>query len=261
MSLLFKSAFGTGVTIQPPVANGDEWEQHIVGADQGYDWSTKLPMRPGFPAKFDYLVKTAHKLAPYAEARIDNGSLYMGLKKQDPMSTSGTRVSLGIYPPDSFRQAYARYSVTLQPNLGTDILPITKNLSRQFTELRETGNDFRISMLIVREKGKPDLFWRTQGQFGATQHSPMAWTFDSKAPVPLKKFIFEVFWKLGVTDGRFVAKVDGVPIIEYTGQTMKNTGLYVWWPFKVYTGTNLKDFGEKVIYQNIDDFELWTEHP
>jgi hypothetical protein len=84
----------------------------------------------------------------------------------------------------------------------------------------------------------------------------------STAPVPVGKwFLFEVFWKLGVTDGVVWAAADGQTIVNYTGQTQKDSGLYGWWPFKVYAGDALDEFGGLPIYRWVDDFELYDKPP
>ena len=62
-------------------------------------------------------------------------------------------------------------------------------------------------------------------------------------------------------DGRVWAAANGKTVVDYQGQTQKDSGLYVWWPFKVYVGTALEQFGGRPIYQWMDDVEFASEPP
>jgi hypothetical protein len=271
----FRSGFEAGVTLRPPEVAEGEWEQYITGADEGYDWSSSLPQRPTFREnnRFTYLVSADKDLAQYAETRIETvtghdgrptRALYMELKKQDPSTQTGTRVEFGIYPPTEATQAYAKMRLKFQPNLATDILPVGLGRSLQIMEWREQGNDFRFALLVRRSTFvQPEkLFWYIKAQFGAHQNDPVAWDVISEVPVPVGEwFLFEVFWKLDRTDGRFWAAANGETIADYQGQTKMDSYLYVWWPFKVYVGTVLEEFGGKPIYEWVDDVEFASEPP
>jgi hypothetical protein len=92
--------------------------------------------------------------------------------------------------------------------------------------------------------------------------SPPAWECVSYVPVPVGEwFLLEVFWKLGVTDGRLWGAANGKTFVDYRGRTQKDSSLYVWWPFKIYVGTDLESFGGKPLYQWVDDVEFANEPP
>jgi hypothetical protein len=194
--------------------------------------------------------------------------MYMALKKQDRSNGVGTRVQYGIYPPPSMTQGYVSYWLKLQPNLATEILPPGTRSSRQVMELKESGSevgddaDFRWNISIYRTRDNPNLMWGAQAQFGGG-NMPVAWEYKSTAvPVPVGTwFKFEVFWKSGITDGRIWGAVDGRVFIDRVGQTQKDSSVYVWWPMKVYVGSNLGSFGGKHIYQWVDDMVVRYDRP
>jgi len=265
---ILASGFEEGVSLSSPERASGDWVQYLSGSDREGSWDS-LPRRAAPRNRINYLVN-APELAPYAVSRIEPGthfgrSLYMELRKQDPTTSTGTRVQFGIYPPDDFRQCYVRYWLYLQPNLASEILPPGTKRSRQVMEAKETGQpraDFRWSIYIMRDRNIEHLFWTTRAQFGDLSGSPVAWEETSFARVPTGDWIlFEAFWKSGVEDGRVWAAVDGQTIVDFTGQTMVDSGLYVWWPFKLYTGSNLEAFGEHPLYQWIDDVEFRQERP
>ena len=140
------------------------------------------------------------------------------------------------------------------------MLSTTENRFRQIMEWRETGNDFRW-VINVRRSPQGQLFWWSWGEF-LEREPPWPWECKSSALVPLDEwFTFEVFWKLGETDGRVWAAADGQTLLDYTGRTMKDSGLYVWWPFKIYLGEDLKGYTGPPIWQLVDDFELYADPP
>jgi hypothetical protein len=187
------------------------------------------------------------------------------VKKEDPSTKQGTRVQYGIYPNEDLKQAYVRYWVKLQPDLASAVLPPGTKKARQFMEAKETGApraDFRWEIFIRRDPRIAELFWATRAQFGDLQKSPVAWECTSKVPVPVGEwFMLEVFWKLGVNDGRMWGAANGRVFVDYKGRTQKDSGLFVWWPFKVYVGTGLEKFREQPIYQWIDDVEFARKPP
>ena len=270
---LFRSGFEAGVTVRPPEAAQGEWEQYITGADQGYNWSSSLPQRPSFNEnnRFTYLVSANRDIQQYAETRIETvtghdgrptRALYMALKKEDPSTQAGTRVQFGIYPPTDVTQAYAKMRVKFQPNLATDILPVGLGRSLQVMEWREQGDDFRIEMFVRRSTfiQTNTLFWWIRAQLGAHQNDPVAWEVISEVPVPVGEwFNFEVFWKLDRSNGRIWAAVNGETIGDYQGQTRRDNALFVWWPFKLYVGSVLEEFGGTPIYEWVDDVEFANE--
>jgi hypothetical protein len=270
MSLIFKSSFGPGVSLSRPyvdrgyVSADNHWSRDIVGGDQGFDWQRDLPQREGLVNRITTAVRGIHpSAAPYVDCKIEDGKLKAVLLKQDPLNKTGTRFQYSIFAPPEWTQAYGRFGCEMQPDLATAILPPGEAGSVQFMEWRESGDDFRLEIFTVRSSSKPDLFWRTRGQLGAKHDSPKAWPdIESKVPVPVgKRFVFEVFWKLHETDGRLWAAVDGEAIVDFRGQTKKDSPLNLWWPFKIYVGSNLPDYGEQPIYRTYDDFEIHTDPP
>jgi hypothetical protein len=272
--VFLRSGFEAGVRLEPPDVAGSEWEQYLAGADIGYDWSRQLPQRPFPKNRITYLVSAARDLRQYAETRIETvtghdgrptRALYMELKKQDPSTQAGTRVQYGIYPDEDLHQAYARFWLKLQPDLASAVLPPGTKRSRQLMEWKESGSpraDFRWEIFIARDRNVNSLFWLTRAQFGDLQSSPKAWECTSPVPVPVGKwFLFEVFWQLDRSDGRVWAAANGETLVDYQGQTQKDSGLYVWWPFKVYVGTALEQFGGRPIYQWMDDVEFASDPP
>ena len=132
-------------------------------------------------------------------------------------------------------------------------------------EWKESGTpraDFRMEIFIASDRNVNSVFWLTRAQFGDVQKSPKAWECTSRVPVPVGEwFLFEVFWRQDPRDGRLWAAADGKTIVDYQGQTQKDSAVWVWWPFKVYGGTNLERFGGTPIYQWIDDVEFASEPP
>jgi hypothetical protein len=272
--VFLRSGFEAGVTLRPPEAARGGWEQYLTGADEGYDWSRSLPQR-SFPRnRIDYLVSSDKDLQQYAETRIETvtghdgrptRALYMELKRDDPSTKAATRVQYGIYPPEDLQQAYASFRLKLQPDLASGVLrPGTKN-ARQLMEWKESGKpraDFRMSILVASDRNVNSLFWLTRAQFGDLQISPKAWECTSRVPVPVGEwFLFEVFWKQDRRDGRLWAAANGKTFVDYRGQTQRDSSVYVWWPFKVYGGTNLERFGGRSIFQWVDDVEFASEPP
>jgi hypothetical protein len=271
--VFFRSGFEEGVTLKAPERGEGGWVQYLAGADQGYDWSRALPQRPGSPDRISYLV-SGRDPQQFAVSRIEpvtghdgksTRALYMEVKKEDPSTKQGTRVQYGIYPNEDLKQAYVRYWVKLQPDLASAVLPPGTKKARQFMEAKETGApraDFRWEIFIRRDPRIAELFWATRAQFGDLQKSPVAWECTSKVPVPVGEwFMLEVFWKLGVNDGRMWGAANGRVFVDYKGRTQKDSGLFVWWPFKVYVGTGLEKFREQPIYQWIDDVEFARKPP
>ena len=272
--VFFRSGFEEGVTLKSPERGEGGWVQYLTGADQGFDWSRALPQRPGSPDRISYLVSARDPLPQFAGARIETvtgrdgkptRALYMELKKQDPSTKQGTRVQYGIYPGEDLKQAYVRYWVKLQPDLASTVLPPGTKKSRQFMEAKETGRpraDFRWEIFIKRDRGIDKLFWATRAQFGDVQKSPVAWECTSNVPVPLGEwFELEVFWKLGVSDGRVWGAANGRVFVDYKGRTQKDSALFVWWPFKLYVGTALEKFEGRALYQWVDDVEFANNPP
>ncbi|MHA1951224.1 MAG: hypothetical protein ACW987_15325 [Candidatus Thorarchaeota archaeon] len=183
----------------------------------------------------------------------------MELKDQDPTRSAGTRIQYGIYPDSSLSnvdEGYVKYELKLQDDLDT-VFPEGELYSRMVTELKETGSprsDFRWYLMIRRAAALDDLFWGVRATLGDLGSSPKAWECNSDIAVPLDEwFTFEIYWKMHATDGRIWAAINGDVITDYEGQTSKNSGVYAWWPMKVYTGSNLDDFDGDTFYQWVDD--------
>lgn len=270
----FRSGFEEGVTLKAPEVEEGNWVQYLTGADRGFDWSRALPQRPSPPNRFTYLCSARAALQQFAGARIETvtghdgkptRALYMELKKEDPSTKQGTRVQYGIYPDEDLKQAYVRYWVKLQPDLASAVLPPGTKKSRQIMEVKETGApraDFRWGIYIRRDRGGDKLFWGTRAQFGDLQNSPSAWECTSHVPVPVGEwFLLEVFWKLGLKEGRLWGAANGQVFVDYKGRTQKDSGLFVWWPFKLYVGKALQHFERTPLYQWIDDVEFANEPP
>ncbi len=280
--LLFRSGFEDGVVLDSPKIDGDGWSQFLHGGDAGYAWEEVLSR--GIPKnRFTYLVSSRqNNLSTFVNTRIETvtgrdgkptRALMSELVRQDPTPfIENTRNQYGFYPEPTDKQAYIRHWIKLQPDLGTVILPLGETHSRQLMEWKETGPpgaraDFRWNINVRRSKGVDDLYWWTNAQFGDLANSPKAWDCRSTGvPVPVDEwFLFEVFWKLDTTDGRVWAAVNGKTIVDYHGQTQKDSGLFVWWPFKVYTGGQIDTMpdapGYRSIYQWVDDVEIWSDFP
>ncbi|MBI5150405.1 MAG: hypothetical protein HZA28_06510 [Candidatus Omnitrophica bacterium] len=267
--LVFISGFENGVSLDPPRKAKGGWEQFIAGSDEGYDWGTDLPGRGSPKNRFTYLVaapRDAAALAGYVTTRIETvtghdgnatRALYMEITKEDPRTPPGTRDQFGIYPPRGMDEAYASMWVKLQPNLDR---------YRMLMEWKETAAkgeraDFRWN-INIRKNVDGGLAWGTLAQFGDLRNSPDAWQCISRdVPVPLGRWFFlEVYWKLDRTNGRVWAAVDGKTIADYRGRTQKDSGLYVWWPLKVYAGTALKSY-PYALYQWVDDVKFYNRIP
>jgi len=278
-TLLFRSGFESGVILDPPHLEGSEWSQFMHGGDAGFAWENILSR--GTPKnRFTYLVSSSKHLSEFANTRIETvmgrdgqptQALMGQLIKQDPtLLADNTRNQYGFYPKATDTQAYMRYWIKLQPDLGTAVLPAGQTGSRQLMEWKEQGppgqrSDFRWNINVKRSPGTP-LYWWVNAQFGDLQDSPKAWECTSTVPVPLNEwFLLEVFWKLDTVNGRVWGAVNGQTFADFRGQTQKDDGLFVWWPFKVYVGGQLEAIsnnpGYTSIYQWVDDVEVYDDIP
>jgi hypothetical protein len=264
----FVSGFESGVSLDAPQVLGNEWSQFLRGADQGYAWDTDLPQRPSPQNRFTYLVSSQQPLGDYVSTRIEqttgwNGAptraLFMELKQEDYVAFESTRNEFGIYPDASLTQAYMAHRLRFQPDLDLVLVPGQRR-SRMVMEWKETGTpraDFRWNIFVQRDPGVASLFWRTQAQFGDLQASPVVWECISYVRAPVGEWmLFETFWKLDPANGRVWAAVNGQTIVDYRGRTQRDSELYVWWPFKVYVGSGLRDYPNDTFYQWVDDVEI-----
>jgi hypothetical protein len=249
------------------------------GADAGYAWADILSR--GTPRnRFTYLVSSGRNLGDFVNTRIETvpgrdgqptRALMGELIKQDPtLFADNTRNQFGLYPKATDTQAYMRYWIRLQPDLGTVVLPAGQTRSRQLMEWKEQGppgqrSDFRWNINVKRSPGT-QLFWWVKAQFGDLQDSPPAWECVSTVPVPVDQwFLLEVFWKLDTVNGRVWGAADGQTFVDYHGRTQNDDGLFVWWPFKVYVGGQLHEIsgtpGYTSIHQWVDDVEVFDDIP
>jgi len=272
-ALLFQSDFESGVMLEPPFVEGDQWWQRIKGADIGHDWSTNLPDRGD--SRFQYLVPAAKNLSDYVETRIDRitgphgvptNTLFMAVKTYDPNRFGRgwlTRNQYNLLWDASIKQAYSRYWLKLQPDLET-LMPPGESSWRNVIEWRESGepqDDFRWSLLILRNPQVNRLFWVVEAE-DIIPRRQVVWRIENTTvPVPIGEwFRVEVFWRHSLgDDGRIWIAIDGQTIADYKGPTQKDSDLSKWNPFKVYTGTNSLDTG--MAYQWIDGFEIHTDIP
>lgn len=273
-ALIFRSGFEDSVSLSGPLAIGNEWRQVIAGADSGFDWGADLPHRDSPQNAFTYLLPSRLPFGDFVETRIESNEgrqgaltnvLFMALNREQPAAIEDTRNQFALYPPETTDRAYVRMWMKLQPDLG-DILSTTRGQFRMVMEWKETAGagedtDFRFNFNIKRG---PDgvLYWLSHGQWGGRQDDPKAWDCESHVPVPLGTwFALEVYWKLGQSDGRVWAAANGQVALDFTGRTQRDSALYVWNPFKVYLGSDLRGYSGPPIYQWLDDVELYSDAP
>lgn len=269
-TLLFKSGFEPAVALMRPTApQSQQWWQILSGRDTttNYTWSDDLPGSSA--SKFQYLVGAAQKLSDFIETRIDTiigpgGSqtqaLYQAVKKDDPNYTATTRNQYNMYPTDqgSLEKAYIKYWIQFQNDLDT-LMP--QNSWRNLMEWRESGDDYRFTLYIIKPKNSNQLAWKLEGQLGVLGSSPIDWTLvNTTIPAPVGKwFLLEVFWNRDSANGRVYVAVDGQTVFDKTGRNKKDSKLTVWNPFKVYTDSSFLKNGS--FYQWIDDVEIYSDFP
>jgi len=267
-NVIFQSGFESGVTIEAPNGIGGQWWQSIVGEDSKSNWARDLPDRAS--SRFQYLVPSEKSLKDYVETRIDSvigphgiptNALFMAVKTYDKAGFGHgwlTRNQYNLLWDATFKQAYARYWMKFQPDLNA-VMP--NNSWRNLMEWRESGDDYRWSLYVIRShKGGP-LFWEVEAQLGVLGNSPVDWRIvNTDVPVPIGEwFLLEVFWRHSGDDGRVWVAINGKTIADHSGRNKKDSNLNKWNIFKVYTGENSLDGG--TAYQWIDDFEIDTDIP
>jgi hypothetical protein len=274
-NLLFKSGFEEPVSLEPPKFT-TEWVQYLRGGDQGYEWATELPDDPRRDGYFTFLIGKKSDPSKFVANRLETvtghdgkptRALYMEFIKDDPASNDNTRTMYSLFPGPNDTQGYVRYWLKLQPNLE-QIMPPGVSSFRQVMEWKESGPpgkraDYRWNIYLRRSSAKgARIVWMVRSEFGDQNGSPVDWEYKSDAPVPIGEwFLFEVFWKQHETDGRVWAAVNGQTIVDHRGRTKKDSGVGVWWPFKVYVGGDREITKRGTLYQWIDDVEFYRDIP
>ena len=272
----FRSGFEEGVTLTTPQLLGDDWWQFLQGADQGNSWETGLPRRFSPTNGFSYVISTRQRVEDFVQTRIEtvvgyNGALtralYQAVKGDDPLKSGATRNQFGIYPGENLDHGYLAMRVQFQPDLAAAIA-LSPQKFRMVMEWWESGPvvdymyDFRWNINVYRDHNGV-LYWKTYGQLGGegNHEERKVWECNSYVPVPVGQwFLFETSWRNHPTDGFVWAAVDGKLVADYRGFTQVDSGLYVWWPFKVYSG-DISGYVGPPFYQWVDDVVILREPP
>ena len=279
--LLFKSGFENGVYLEDPIVSGGQWFHYLRGEDEGYVWPDDLPHRKS--ARFQYKVDSSvpqGSIKEYAQSRIDTvtgyddettRALYMEVTKDDPTQSNIVRNQYNMYSWDGPEEMYARYWIKLQPNLRDVMVdPNDPNsdgwrMVMEWKEIDSSGDfDYHFAFYILIDNNGP-MYWHTHGTMGGYGNDAeyRDWEYDSSGPDPESILgewaLLEVYWKHHETDGRLWIAVNGQTVCDHNGRTKRNSQLYGWEPFKVYTGTKQHGYGKH--YQWIDNVEFWDGIP
>lgn len=255
---LFASGFEAGVTLDPPVVEGNQWWQHIHGADvTGYNWDSGLPGKNLI--RFQYLVGSDKDIDQFVHTRLEEvvgcdgqptRALYQEVLQDDPDFVASTRnQAYFVAAAELFDQMYVRYWIKFQDDFAQHLDPSTG--WRNLMEWR--GDGFRWAIYVYR---KDDVvYWNVRAD---ESPAPVIWQVPNKdVAVPIGEwFLLEAFWRL-TTDGddQVQVAVNGQTICDYReNSTVMKPALDSYHVFKLYG-----NIGK--VFHWIDDVEFWDAVP
>ena len=287
-NLLFKSNFGSGVSLEPPtkffasVRGTGAW-QHITGTDKetGYTWPITafgvkfsgvqlLTVDPVTPSTIGNYITNEIRSVTGPEGKPIN-ELFQNVKIKGPIGQGGSQASLLIQRPwtiDDVNNLYItywfKYSTDFASRLDSSVS--SGNWRTQF-EFKTGGynntfaGDYRIITNVLKDTSG-QLFWRTKGDNQANGPWPRIdfWTEDNRAvPVPVGTwFKFEVYWhRSSGSDGRFWAAVNGEVIVDHHGSNMGDYNL----PITRIMVNNAYHGGHAAVESHSTGLEIWDGFP
>ncbi|UJP06167.1 MAG: fibronectin type III domain-containing protein [Nitrosomonas sp.] len=284
-NLLFKSNFGTGVSLGPVYDFvGNYARQDVIGTDEetGHSWPIKafgskwsgihlMASEPIDAANVnDHIVNIIRPVIGPSGTTINE--LFQNVKIKSPVGSSGAYASLQVVRPydiGDIDEAYIAYWFKYEADFPEKLDHTVNNGSWRAQFGWKTGGynnntstgDYRFSVHVM--KG-PDgeLFWRTAGDNIANGpwDKTTYWNIDNKTvAVPVDKwFKFEVYWKRSSgNDGRFWVAVDGQEIADRFGPNMGDYGL----PVTRVTFNTPYSGGYPTVESHSTGLEIWDGFP
>jgi len=288
--LLFKTKFGTGVTLGSPYGfypNGFGAWQDISGVDQetGYAWPVTV-----LGSNFSGVqLITYDKVTPLTIGEHSTNEIKKEIgPKGDLVNILFQSVNIkgvGSTPLDKghaqapllirrdhnlgdLKNLYISYWFKHQANLVSqlDASVSSGNWRVQFEfktgGYENTGNgDYRIQTTILKTHDG-QLYWMSKGDNGANGPFPFTdyWRVDNHdIPVPINEwFFFEVYWqRSNANDGRYWAAVNGKVVTDHWGPNMGDYNLPINRVFIVNTYSG----GSPPVESRVTDIEIWSHFP
>lgn len=284
-SLLFKTNFGSGVTLSPLYSFGTKgaW-QDLKGTDSetGYSFPvTGIPNQNFSGIQWiTYATTTPDTIGNELGTEIRQvvgptgtlvNELFTTVKKKGPLGVGSAQTQFMVRRDHKYgdiNDMYITYWAKHPADLITKLDPTVSsgNWQAQF-EFKtggylNTGNgDYRIQTTILKNlDGK--LYWMSKGDNGANGPFPFTdyWierNYD--IPVPLDKwFKYEVYWHRSAgADGRYWTAVDGQVLFDHKGPNMGDYNLPINRIFfaPAYSG------GNTPVESHVTGLEIWNGFP
>lgn len=283
--LLFKSAFGSGVTLGPPQGVKDiSGLQPLSGTDResGFAWpiaalnSTFTGVQLITAEPVDGGTVEEHITNQIHEVDGPNGAPLRELSqivlKKGPVGSTTTHAQapLLVYRPwdvGDIKELYISYWFRHQANLKALLSSGDPGGGWRTQFEFKTGGyendwrgDYRIATSILNVGDK--LIWFTKGDNVA--NGPWApktfWSIENRTvPVPVGTwFRYEIYWHRSTgTDGRFWSAVNGAVIVDYKGPTMGDLNL----PINRIMINNAYSGGLPPVESHTTLIEMWSGFP
>ena len=287
-SLLFRSNFGSGVSLESPTnfypnGSGTGAWQYITGTDKetGYNWPITaigadfsgvqlITVDPVTPSTIgNYITNEIRSVAGPHGKPINE--LSQNVKIKGAVGQGGSQAPLLIQRPwtigdvnDLYITYWFKYPVDLAEKL--DSMVSSGNWRTQF-EFKTGGynntvsGDYRIVTNVLKGTDG-ELYWMTKADNQANGPWSKAdyWREENHVvPVPVGKwFKFEVYWhRSSGSDGRFWVAVNGNEIVDNHGPNM---GVYNL-PITRIMVNNAYSGGYAAVESHSTGLEIWTSYP
>jgi hypothetical protein len=283
-SLLFKSNFGSGVSLGAPYnfSLKGAW-QNITGTDRetGYSWPIAalganfsgvqlITIDPIDSSSVGKYITTEIRRVTGPRGEPVN-ELFQSVRIKGDMGQAGSQAPLLISRPwtigdvkDLYISYWFKYSADFPSKLAPAMSGAAWRVQFEFKTggyLNTAAGDYRISVVILKGSDG-QLYWQTKGDNVA--NGPWArvdyWIEDSRdVTVPIDKwFRFEVYWhRSNGGDGRFWAAVDGDVIVDHFGSNMGDYKL----PITRIMINNPYSGGAAPVESHSTGLEIWDNYP
>lgn len=284
-NLLFKSNFGSGVSLAAPngfYTNG-AW-QGLSGTDKetGYSWPIKalganfsgiqlITSDPIDSSTIGNYITNEIRQVTGPKGNLVN-ELFHNVKIKGDLGQAGSQSPLLINRPwtiGDVKDLYITYWFKYESDFPSKLTREVPGAGwRQMFAFKTGGHldiagagDYRISVVILKGLDG-QLYWQTKGDnvAGAFPTRVDYWTIDNHTvAIPVDKWSkFEVYWhRSSGSDGRFWAAVNGEVIADYHGSTMGDYNLPITriFPNNAYSG------GYATVESHHTGFEMWDGFP
>jgi hypothetical protein len=255
--LLFKSNFGSGVTITGPRVWGSIWAQDITGQDAGFSWPPSFWQGTGVVQELVSSRLDAHSYVRAEIVRVTGRdgrptrALFQQILRTD---SDATQIPYYLTNLVEDGDLFVRYWIKLQPDLASVIGP---NFWRVLFEWK-TKSDYRFALYVYTDaRGTPYWFAHGDNVAGELPYREFWRQSDQRLPVPQGQwFQLEVFWHRSTDpSGRIWASVNGHVIVDHRGPNYGSRGD----PIDRIMLTQV--YGKAGYYQWVSDIEIWNGFP